>query len=77
MQYVQVAELEIDPAQLESYKAAVKGKSKRQFVKNREFWCYTPWLKTIIRPVLGFSRSIGTRMHTGHIWNPPILRNTR
>jgi quinol monooxygenase YgiN len=25
MQYVQVAELEIDPAQLESYKAAVKG----------------------------------------------------
>ena len=67
-QYVQVAEIEIDPAQLEEYRELRLGsKSTLLFAWSREFWCYTPCLKKTIRLVSGFSKSIGIRMRTSCI----------
>ena len=57
--YSQIAELEIDPAQLESYKAAVKEQIETAICEELRVLRSTLWLKAIIRPELGSSRLSG------------------
>ena len=71
--YVQEAEIEIDPAQLEDYKAAVT----EQIETATRVEPGTPFLKKTIRRASGCSKSTETRMRTGRIWKQRISRNTR
>ena len=76
-QYVQVAEIEIDPAQLESYKAAVKEHIETAVRVEPAFWSYTPSLKEMPPRTSEFLKSTGMWMRTGRISKPPISRNTK
>ena len=73
-QVVRLAKLEIDPAQLESYKAALTRKSKSLFASSQEFWAYTLCRKKIIRPTSSFLKCMLMRMSTRHTWKRPISK---
>jgi hypothetical protein len=57
--YLQEAEIEIDPAQLEAYKVAVIEHIEPPPVLSRAFSPYTPFLKRIIPHASGYSKSTG------------------
>jgi hypothetical protein len=76
-QYVQVAEIEIDPAQSESYKAAVKEQIETAIrVEPGVLVLYAVSEKD--NPAhIRVLKSIGMRMPTRRIWKQLISRNTR
>jgi len=74
--FVRLAELDIDPAQLDSFKSAIKeGIEAAVRVEPGVLALYAVSEKTI-HPALSFLKSIRMRMHTRRIWKRPILRNS-
>jgi hypothetical protein len=75
--YVQVAEIEIEPSQLDAYAAAVKEQIERPFASNQVSSCFTRWLRKTIPRGFGYSKFIGIPVRTGHISKRHISKNTR
>ena len=74
---VRIARLQIDSAQLENYKSALKIHAKPPFGWNRAFLHSMQFMKRITRLTLQYSKFTPVRMTTKHIWKPPILKLTR
>ncbi len=75
--YVQVAEIEIDPVQLDAYRSAVQEQIDAAIRRSRASWCCTPYPKKTTLPMSRSSRSIGTGALTKLTSDQIISRNTR
>ncbi|HEX5865365.1 MAG TPA: hypothetical protein VF014_14105 [Casimicrobiaceae bacterium] len=76
-QYVQIAEIEIDPAQLEDYKAAVREHAETAIrVEPGVLVLYAVSEKDIL-PTSGCLKSTSAPKLTGRTWRRCILRNTK
>jgi quinol monooxygenase YgiN len=70
-QYVRLAELQIDPAQLESFNSAIKEGIETAFAWSQGFCCYMQCLKEIIRPASKFLKiCTGENAYKTHLETP-------
>ena len=75
--YVRVAEIEIDPTQIEPSGLRRKSRSRPPFGSNQECWRFTPWPIRRTRRTSGYSRCTPTSTHTSPTSRRLISRNTR
>ena len=75
--YVQVAEIEIDPAQLESYEAAVKEHIDTAIRVEPGVLVLYAVSEKITRPESGSSKCTPARTRTRRTWKHLTSRNTR